>query len=67
MFYGAKILQGENWCWSLLGLKMLQAKTFFEAIDFNTFKVQFCFETVSGRLLQRRTKMNIDWKLKKLS
>ena len=67
MFYGAKILQGENWSWSLLGLKMLKAKTFFAEIDFNTFKVLFCFETVSCRLLQRRTKMNIDWKLKKLS
>ena len=24
MFYGAKILQGENWCWSHLGLKGLK-------------------------------------------
>ena len=23
---------------------MLKAKTFYAAIDFNTFKVQFCFE-----------------------
>ena len=27
LFYKALILQGENWCWSLLGLKGLRAMT----------------------------------------
>ena len=31
LFYKALILQGENWCWSLLGLKGLKVDLGFES------------------------------------
>ena len=44
LFYKALILQGEIWCWSLLGLKELSViLTLFQLFELHMLQVKFDF------------------------